>query len=67
MIFAGTRGYLDALPVNVVQRFEKEFLSLLHGSHTDLLDEIREKKELTKDIEQKLKDVLDKFSKTFAV
>ncbi len=67
VIFAGTRGYLDALPVNVVQRFEKEFLSLLHGSHTDLLDEIREKKELTKDIEQKLKDVLDKFSKTFAV
>ncbi len=67
VIYAGTRGYLDAIPVDAVRRFETEFLSLLHGSHAELLDEIREKREITKDIEQKLKDVLDKFSKTFAV
>ncbi len=66
VIFAGTRGYLDGLPVNAIQRFEREFLLFMHDSHQPLLDEIRTKKTLSEDAEKTLRAALDKFSKTFA-
>jgi F-type H+/Na+-transporting ATPase subunit alpha len=66
VIYSGTRGYLDAIQVGQVHRFEQELLGMLRGSHAALLDEIRTKKELTKELEQQLKDVLDKFAKTFS-
>jgi F-type H+-transporting ATPase subunit alpha len=40
-IFAGTKGYLDDLPVGDVRRFESELLEHVRSSHSLLLDEIR--------------------------
>jgi F-type H+-transporting ATPase subunit alpha len=66
VIFAGVRGYLDKLPVNAVQRFEAEFLRLMRGKHKDVLDSIRTGRQLTAEIENKLKAILEEFSKAFA-
>ncbi len=66
VIFAGTRGYLDALPVGAIRRFEREFLLFVHDSYQPLLDEIRTKKTLSEAAEKTLREALDKFSKTFA-
>ncbi|MBV9996106.1 MAG: F0F1 ATP synthase subunit alpha [Caulobacteraceae bacterium] len=66
VIYAGTRGYLDAVAAADVARFESELLSRLHGQHADLLAAIRTQKELTSELEARLKDVLDAFAKTFA-
>ena len=41
-------------------------LTLLRASHAALLEEIRIKKELSKELEQQLKAVLEKFAKDFA-
>src|SRR5690606_23163945 len=65
-IYAGTRGYLDALAVSDVQRFERELLARIHSNHASLLDGIRTKKALTPELETELKSVLDAFAKTFA-
>jgi F-type H+-transporting ATPase subunit alpha len=65
VIFAGTKGYLDPLPLNDVQRFEREFLLFMHDSHQSLLDEIRDKKTLSEEMEKALREALDKFSKAF--
>jgi len=65
-IYAGVRGYLDKLPVSAVQRFEAEFLRLMRSKHKDVLDAIRTGKQLTPEIETKLKAILDEFSKSFA-
>jgi F-type H+-transporting ATPase subunit alpha len=40
MIFAGTQGYLDKIPVEKVKDFEMNFLKHLNEQHADLLDEI---------------------------
>ncbi len=40
-IFAGTRGYLDDLPVGDVRRFEIEMLEHFRGRHSGLLDQLR--------------------------
>src|SRR5687767_537037 len=63
-IYTGVRGYLDKLPVNAVQRFEAELLRLMRSKHKDVLDSIRTGKQLTPDIEAKLKTILEEFAKS---
>jgi F-type H+-transporting ATPase subunit alpha len=66
VIFAGVNGYLDKLPVSKVTEFERGFLALLRSEHQPLLDQIREKRELTDDIRHQLRGAADAFSKVFA-
>ncbi|MFA5898578.1 MAG: F0F1 ATP synthase subunit alpha [Hyphomicrobium sp.] len=65
VIFAGTRGYLDAIPVAAVNKFEQDLLRLLRTDGADILDAIRTEKALSADNEKKLVAFLDKFAKGF--
>jgi F-type H+-transporting ATPase subunit alpha len=65
-IFAGTRGYLDKIEVRDVTRYERAMLDELRARAPQLLADIREKRELSKDTEDKLTQFLDNFAKTFA-
>jgi F-type H+-transporting ATPase subunit alpha len=65
-IFAGTRGYLDRIPVNKVGEFERRMLSELKGSAPDILNAIRADREIKKETEAKLTAFLDSFAKSFA-
>jgi F-type H+-transporting ATPase subunit alpha len=65
-IFAGTNGYLDAIPVEAVTRYEREMLSDLRHSHPAILETIRNERDLSDDTKGKLKAALDAFAKTFA-
>jgi F-type H+-transporting ATPase subunit alpha len=64
VIFAGTRGYLDAIPVSAVSKFEQGVLSGLRAEKT-VLSDIAAKKALSADTEKKLVEFLDKFAKSF--
>ncbi|MBB3770512.1 MULTISPECIES: F0F1 ATP synthase subunit alpha [Ancylobacter] len=66
VIYAGTNGYLDTLPVSKVRAFEDGLLLFLRAKHQDILDTIRTSKELSKDTTEKLVKALDAFAKTFA-
>jgi len=66
VIYAGTRGYLDGVPVGDVGRFEQELLAHLHLKQQPLLDSIRTGKALTDTLEAELKAVLKHFAETFA-
>jgi F-type H+-transporting ATPase subunit alpha len=66
VIWAGTNGYLDALPVNRVKAFEEGLLAALRGKHADLLEAIRTSKDLSDDSGAKLKAVVEAFAKSFA-
>jgi len=65
VIFAGTRGYLDAIPVSSVGKFEQGVLAGLRSEKT-LLETIAKEKALSADSEKKLVEFLDKFAKGFA-
>ena len=65
-IYAGTRGYLDKLPVSKVGPFEQALLQTIRASHKEILEGIRKEKALTPDLEGKLKAVLETVSKSFA-
>jgi len=66
VIYAGVNGYLDKLPVSDVGRFEEELLRTVRTKHADLLETIRNEKQLSSDSEAKLKAAVEVFSKAFA-
>jgi F-type H+-transporting ATPase subunit alpha len=41
VIYAGTRGWVDTIPVEDVARYESELLTMFRAQHTDLLETIR--------------------------
>ncbi|KAF3154494.1 Alpha subunit of the F1 sector of mitochondrial F1F0 ATP synthase [Orbilia oligospora] len=65
LIFAGVRGYLDKVPVNKIQAFERDFLAHLKSSEAGLLEELRTKGVLSKELEDKLTAVVSSFVKSF--
>jgi F-type H+-transporting ATPase subunit alpha len=65
-IFAGVKGYLDAIRVEDVNRFEAKFLSEIRAKGADILAAIRTDKQITSATEEKLKAFLDGFAKVFA-
>ncbi|KAF3170869.1 Alpha subunit of the F1 sector of mitochondrial F1F0 ATP synthase, variant 2 [Orbilia oligospora] len=65
LIFAGVRGHLDKVPVNKIQAFERDFLAHLKSSEAGLLEEIRTKGVLSKELEDKLTAVVSSFVKSF--
>src|ERR1700726_1973925 len=65
VIWAGTNGYLDALPLNKVRGFEDGLLSLLRGKNVEILNSIRDSRDLSDDTAAKLKSVVEGYTKTF--
>jgi len=67
VIYAGTNGYLDKIPVREVNRFEAGLLAHLRGKHQDLLDDISQNDRKVKDdLADKIKAALDEFAADFA-
>jgi F-type H+-transporting ATPase subunit alpha len=64
VIYAGTRGYLDTLPVEDVTRFQAEFLTDVRAKHADILTSIRETGALndTEPLDAALKSFLGTFA-----
>ncbi|MFB9905880.1 F0F1 ATP synthase subunit alpha [Allokutzneria oryzae] len=64
-IFAGTRGYLDSVPVGDVRRFESELLDWVRRNHEGVLAEIRDTKDLSKENEERVGELIDTFKQQF--
>jgi F-type H+/Na+-transporting ATPase subunit alpha len=65
IIFAGTQGYVDKLPVESLRSYEEELYRFIDEKHADLWEDIRTKKEITDEIKKKLVDILKTFGKQF--
>ncbi len=61
ILFAGGNGYLDDVAVEDIRRFEGELYQFLDNSKPQVLQAIREKKELNDEIKTQLKDALKEF------
>ena len=65
-IYAGTRGYLDAIPVAKVQAFQDSLLAKLRTSKPEFYEGVRKTKALGPDLEAMLKEALDSVQREFA-
>jgi F-type H+-transporting ATPase subunit alpha len=66
VIYAGVNGYLDPLPLNKVRDFESGLLGLLRSKHGDILNSIRDSRDLDDATAGKLKAAVEGYAKTFA-
>jgi F-type H+/Na+-transporting ATPase subunit alpha len=67
VIYAGSQGFLDAVPRDLVLAWEKEFLEYVNTAGAELKKELAAKKELTPEIEAKLVDLIKNFNNVTTV
>ena len=66
VIYAGTHGYLDKVPVKEVGRFEAGLLKHLRGRHAELLEDITHNdRKVAGDLEESIKSALDAYARDF--
>ena len=62
VLYAGTRGYLDKVPVSEVQRYEQDLLDFLRARYSGILSQVKEQGTLDED---GLKVALEDFANEF--
>lgn len=65
LIYAGVNGFLDSVPVAKILQWEADFLAHLKTNESELLGQIEREGALSKELEGKLKDVVESFTKSF--
>ncbi len=65
-IFAANNGYVDDCDPSAVPRFESEMLTFMESNYADVLTELRDKKAINDELEDKIKNALDEFKGQFA-
>ena len=66
VLFAGTQGYLDDIPVEKVREFVDELRDYLKAEHTETLAAIHREGELSVDLEGDLRAAISEYHKMFA-
>ncbi len=64
-LFSGARGFLDDLSVDVLKDFETQMIAFMESKHQALLSEIKEKKEISPELEEKMKKAIGEFKTQF--
>jgi F-type H+-transporting ATPase subunit alpha len=65
VLFAGTQGYIDDIPVESVSKFEEEFLRYIRDQKSDITKELADKKAIDDDLKAKLISAVEGFKKGF--
>jgi F-type H+-transporting ATPase subunit alpha len=66
VIFAGNAGYLDKVPLNQVQKWEKAFLEHMKTTRASVRKLLAEKKELNDEVKKGLVAAIEEFQAIFA-
>ena len=66
-IFAGTRGYLDKVPINAVSQWEQDFLQFIHREKQDLWNRLESEGKLTDEIAEQITSAIEQFASTYRI
>jgi F-type H+-transporting ATPase subunit alpha len=65
IIYAGTNGFVDELPLGALKKYEQELNSFMESKHPDIFADILKKRELDGDLRAKLNKALEEFKGIF--
>jgi len=65
VIFAGTRGYADQVPLDEMRRWELALIRYMETSHPEIGRDIAEQKRITEENETRLREALEAFMSTW--
>ena len=65
IIYAGTNGFIDELPLTTLKKYERELYSFIESKHPDVFADILKKRELDGDLRAKINKALEEFKAVF--
>jgi F-type H+-transporting ATPase subunit alpha len=65
IIFAGTNGFIDNLPLTAMKKYEQELFSFVESKYPDVFADILKKREMDADLRAKTIKVLEEFKVAF--
>jgi len=65
IIYAGTNGFIDELPLTALKKYEQELYSFIESKHPDVFADILKKRELDGDLRAKINKALEEFKAVF--
>ncbi len=65
ILFAGTRGFLDEFPVNVLAKYEAGLYQFIESRYPQIFAGIREQKKITDELDELLKKALKEYGEEF--
>jgi F-type H+/Na+-transporting ATPase subunit alpha len=65
IIYAGTNGFVDELPLTALKKYEQELYSFMESKHPDIFADILKKRELDGDLRGKINKALEEFKGVF--
>jgi F-type H+/Na+-transporting ATPase subunit alpha len=65
IVYAGTNGFVDELPITALKRYEQELYAFMEAKHPDIYDDILKKRELDSDLRAKMNKALEEFKEGF--
>ena len=65
IIYAGTNGFVDELPLTTLKKYEQELYSFIESKHPDVFADILKKRELDGDLRAKINKALEEFKGVF--
>jgi F-type H+-transporting ATPase subunit alpha len=65
ILFAGANGYLDEVPELSVLEYESQMLEFMDSKYPEVLAEVKEKGDISDELNEKMKKALDEFKNVF--
>ncbi|MFA7383342.1 MAG: F0F1 ATP synthase subunit alpha [Desulfurivibrionaceae bacterium] len=65
ILFAGTRGYLDTLPVDSLAEYEQQLYAYIEKNQPSIYDDLKEKQAIDATLEEKIRAALQAFGESF--
>src|SRR5215831_8721109 len=67
MVYAGTRGFLDRVPVDRVQGWKEAFVRFLSAERQALIDSLETDRKWDEEVEDRVKEAIEAFNKQYGV
>ena len=65
ILYAVVNGHVADIPIDRIAQFEKDFLNYVNNNYPQIIESIRETKDLTEDAETKINEAIEEFKKSF--
>jgi F-type H+/Na+-transporting ATPase subunit alpha len=65
IIFAGTNGFIDDLPLPAIKKYEHELFLFLEAKHPEIFADVLKKREIDADLRSKMTQALEEFKVIF--
>jgi F-type H+-transporting ATPase subunit alpha len=65
ILYAGTRGFLDKYPVEVLAKYEAGLYPFIESKYPQIFSELAEKKEISDDLDKTMAKALSDYDEEF--